>query len=178
MELKEVIFQRRSIRKFKGDPVSAEKVQNLLEAARVAPSWANRQCWRFVLVSDPEKKKTIASALPDSNPGKNALLQAPLVVVLLADPEASALHEGKQYYMLDAGLAMEHFILAAVEEGLGTCWQALLSGEVVRKAVGAPEKMVVVAVTPLGYPDQAPRPRPRHELNKIAFKEVWGQSLI
>ncbi len=177
MELKEAILQRRSIRKYQPDPVPQEKVLRLIEAARLAPSWANKQCWRFVIVRDEKRKKMIAAGAPSDNPGKKALLEAPVLVVLLADPKASAVYEGKQYYMLDAGLAMEHFVLAAVEEGLGTCWIAYISGETVREAVGAPEGLEVIAVSPLGCPQRIPSPRPRLQLNEIAFSEEWGRSL-
>ncbi|WP_460001750.1 nitroreductase family protein [Paradesulfitobacterium aromaticivorans] len=175
MELMEVVQRRRSIRAYKPDPVEPEKIAQILEAARLAPSWKNLQCWRFMIISAAEKRQGIADAFPLTNPGRKAILEAPVVIILCADPDESEVWEGKDYYMLDAGLAMEHLILTATAQGLGTCWQALFSEDKMRSALGVPDNFRIVAITPLGYPAQEKNPRPRKALTEIAFGEQWGQ---
>lgn len=176
MELMETLQRRRSIRSYKPDPVEPGKIALILEAARLAPSWKNLQCWRFMVVTSPDKRQGVAEALPATNPGRKALLEAPVNIILCANPQESEVWEGKDFYMLDAGLAMEHLILAATAQGLATCWQGLFSEDKMRSALGVPDNFRVIAVTPLGYPAQEKSPRPRKALGEIAFAEYWGQA--
>lgn len=177
MDLYNVIHNRRSIRKYKPDPVPEETLIKLLEAARAAPSWANKQCWRFLVVKDARRKKELAASLPEGNPAAKAVETAPAVVVACADPSASGSIEGKDYYLLDVGIAMQQLVLAAFAEGLGTCWVAWLDENAIRKACDVPEDFRVVALTPLGIPDKEARAIPRKNLSEIAFEEKWGQSI-
>jgi nitroreductase len=178
MELDKALQERRSVRKYANDSVPAEKLERILEAARIAPSWSNQQCWRFIVVSDPAKKKAIADSMPKSNPAKRAVgVTAPLVLVLCADPQESGIHDGKEYYLLDAGLAMQQLMLAAHAENLGTCWVAWFDEETVRKACAVPPEYRIVALSPLGYPANQPSRRPRKALTEIAFSETWGTPL-
>lgn len=176
MDLMEALQRRRSIRSYKPDPVEPEKIALVLEAARLAPSWKNLQCWRFMVVTSLDKRQGVAEALPETNPGRKALLEAPVNIILCANPQESEVWEGKDFYMLDAGLAMEHLILAATAQGLATCWQGLFSEDKMRSALGIPDNFRVIAVTPLGYPAQEKSPRPRKALGEIAFGEHWGQA--
>ena len=97
-----------------------------------------------------------------------------MVIVLCALPSESEVWEGKDFMMLDAGLAMEHLVLAATDQGLGTCWQGLFSEEKARKALNIPENVRVVAMTPLGYAAEERRPRPRKAMTEIVYYEKWG----
>lgn len=175
MDLYQLLESRRSIRRYTEEPVPDETLEKLLHAARLAPSWANKQCWRFIVLSEPERKEKLAASMPDNNPCKRAVAAAPLVIVLCADPEASGKADGKEYYLLDAGLAMQQLMLAAHAEGLGTCWVALFDESPAREACKVPEPYRVVAFTPLGTPARRPSPRPRKELSEIVFHEEWGQ---
>ncbi|HOA34749.1 MAG TPA: nitroreductase family protein [Bacillota bacterium] len=177
MELYEALEGRRSIRKYTADPVPDETLQKLLNAARMAPSWKNSQCWRFIVVREQSRKQKLAASLPDVNPCKRAIAEAPVVLVLCADPQTSGRQDGKDYYLLDAGLAMQQLMLAAHAEGLGTCWVALFNEAAARPACNIPESYRIVALTPLGVPAHRPSPRPRKELGEIVFNEVWGNPL-
>jgi len=174
MEFYQVIQERRSVRKYQEEDVPREVLERLLDAARLAPSWANHQCWRFVVVKDPQKKEELAGALPEKNPARKSITQAPVVIVLCADPSASGKQDGKEYYLLDAGLAMEHLVLAARAEELGTCWIAWNDEKIVKETCNIPDEFRVVALSPLGYPAKEPSPRPRKELSEIVFLEEWG----
>ncbi|MHB1421278.1 MAG: nitroreductase family protein [Bacillota bacterium] len=175
MEFMEVVAARRSIRKYQPTPVEPEKINKVLEAARLAPSWKNGQCWRFIVVTSEETRTAITACLPEGNVGAKANLQAPVTIVLCFDPAESDVYDGKDYAMLDVGIAMEHLVLAAADEGLGTNWQGLLSEDQMRQVLGIPDNIRVAAISPLGYPDQAPRQRPRKTIQEIVFAEKWGQ---
>jgi len=171
----EALNERRSVRKYKTDPVPEDKLKLVLEAARVAPSWKNQQCWRFIVVSEKEQREAISACMPESNPARRAVTEtAPLVIVLCADPQASGDKDGKDFYMLDAGITMQQLMLAAHAEGLGTCWVGFFDEETVRTACGVPSEYRVVALTPLGIPETVSSKRPRMEIEEIVFKNKWG----
>ena len=176
MELYEALQERRSVRKYKTDPVPKEKLNRVLEAAQIAPSWKNKQCWRFIVVRDPERKQQLADSMPENNPARRAVGEtAPIVIVLCADTEGSGDKDGKDYYMLDAGLAFQQLMLAAYAEGLGTCWVGLFDEEKARAVCNVPPEFRVVAMTPLGVPEKQPSPRPRKELSEITYAEEWDR---
>jgi len=161
MEFIDVITKRRSIRKYKPDMVSDEDIEYILECARLAPSWANSQCWKFIVVKDQKVKENLASA------GNSWIANAPVIIVACADPSKPGTKGDQPYYMLDIGIAMEHLILAAADRGLGTCWIGAFNESIAKKALGVPDNIRVVASTPLGYPDESPAQRPRKALKDI-----------
>lgn len=175
MELSQVLRDRRSIRKYKDIPVEWEKIKQVLDAARLAPSWKNLQCWRFLVLTEPVKRASLLSAFPEENPGKKAIAQAPAVIVVCADPAESGVENGLEYFIADAAIAFEHLCLEAHELGLGTCWMGMFDEAVAKGALGIPQGIRIVGITPLGYPDQEPRPRPRKDLAEIAFRDSWGE---
>ncbi len=166
MEFMDVVMKRRSVRKYKPDKVPKAEIEYVLEAARLAPSWANRQCWRYIVVTDEATRRKIAMT--------EWAAKAPVMIVGCGDPTKAGNHDGKPYYMLDMGISMEHLVLAAAERGLGTCW---LGGQfderIVREALGVPESHRVVALTPLGYPDESPPAKERKPMSKIVTWEKW-----
>lgn len=148
MEFYDVIKNRKSIRKYTSEKVPDDVLKRILEAARWAPSWANKQCCRYIIVDDPAIISEIA--------GRAKLFGAPLYVVAFADPSQSGRKDGKDYYLVDVAISLEHFILAAAAEGLGTCWLGgMIDEAVIRQKLGIPGNMRVVAATPLGYPEES-----------------------
>ncbi|MFZ5645305.1 MAG: nitroreductase family protein [Bacillota bacterium] len=175
MEVIEAIKTRSSYRRYKEDAVSRDLLEYVIDAARLAPSWHNKQGWYFIVITD-DSRKMVGSALPDTNPAKNALGQAPVIIILCADPEQSGNVEGKAYYLVDAACAMENLMLAAIDKGLGTCWVAGdLDEGFLKKTYNIPDNIRVVAVTPLGYPAYQPKPRPRKSIQEITFSNEWGK---
>lgn len=164
MAFLELAKRRRSIRKYRPDPVPQEKLEYVLEAARWAPSWGNRQCWRFIVVTDEGKRRAIAT--------REWAAEAPAIIVGCANPSLSGSKFEQQYYMLDMGIAMEHLMLAAAEQGLGTCWiGGQFDEETVKQALKIPHDVRVVALTPLGYPAETPSPKVRKGLDEIVKYE-------
>ncbi|AFM43177.1 nitroreductase [Desulfosporosinus acidiphilus SJ4] len=175
MNFLELAQTRRSLRTYLDKPVEREKLEYVLETARLAPSWKNMQCWRFIVVEDAAGRAALAETMGETNPGRKALTGAPIVIVLCAVPKESEIWEGKDFMMLDAGLAMEHLVLAATEQGLGTCWQGLFTEQKAREALQIPEDVRVLAMTPLGYAAEERRPRPRKAMSEIVFHGKWGR---
>ena len=173
MEFIDVVRKRRSIRAYKPDPVSDEDLEFLLEAARLAPSWKNLQCWEYIVVKDEKSRIKIAGSRPES---KDWIAQAPVIVVACAEPQNSGRIEGKDYYMTDIGVSFEHLILAARDRGLGTCWVGEFDENMVKEALDIPENIRVVAFTPVGYPAQEKEEvRKRKPLQEFCYYEKYGQ---
>ena len=184
MDFYDVVKNRKSVRSYKPDRVPEDVLLRIMEAARLAPSWANKQCWRYVIVDDPGLISRVA-------PGMVKSFGAPLMIVLCADPAQSGQREGKDYYLVDAAISMEHLVLAASAEGLGTCWVAgRLEEAVIRQALGVPDNLRVVAITPLGYPAEgglgnivggamraAVGASNRKPMGEIAFRNRYGMPL-
>lgn len=129
------------------------------------------------MVKDLKLRTAITAAFGEGNPGRKAIVQAPVVVVLCALPNESEVWEEKDFMMLDAGLAMEHLVLAATELGLGSCWQGLFTEEIVKEVLNVPNEVRVLAMTPIGYSAEERRPRPRKGINEIVFNESWGDAI-
>ena len=166
VEFIELVKMRKSIRKYKSDIIPEEKLNYIIEAARLAPSWKNSQPWRFIIVTKEELKKKITS--------RDWAAEAPIIIVGVADPTLSGTRENKQYYLVDMGIAMEHMMLAATELGLGTCWIGLrFNEEIVKETLKIPEQYQVVAITPLGYPDEKPSLKTRKNREEIVHQETW-----
>lgn len=188
MEVLEAIKARRSIRKYKTDPVDNKTVELVLEAARWAPSWHNEQCWRFIVVRDGSIKAELANTLIKrkrddtlvDNPSAEAIKGAPTVIVACAELEKSGYEKGKpvtdkgDWYMFDVALAMQNLVLAAHSLGLGTVHVGAFDAEKAANILQVPQGFCVVVMTPLGYPDQEPNPRPRKELSEIVFYDKYG----
>ena len=168
MELIDVIRSRRSIRKYKSDPVPDADIEYVLEAARLAPSWANSQCWKFIVVKDEGVKQELAKA------GNSWIAHAPIIIAACADPSKPGTKDDQPYYLVDIGIAMEHLILAAADRGLGTCWIGWFDEEQAKKALGVPEDIRLVATTPLGYPDESPKPKGRKALKDIVCYDEYS----
>lgn len=170
MDLIEIIKKRRSVRKYKPDPIPAESIQHVLEAARQAPSWGNLQCWKFIVVKDQETRTRLAEACQR----RMWMAQAPIIVVGCADPSQSGKKgKGQEYYLVDLGVGMEHLILAATEIGLGSCWIALFDEDSVKHILGIPSNIRVVAMTPLGLADEEYTQGQRKDLSQIYSENRW-----
>jgi nitroreductase len=187
MDLFEAINGRRSIRKFKNTPVDDKTVEVLLDAARKAPSWGNSQCWHFVVVRDSVVKSQLADTLfgVTDRPNSVALSmkQAPVAIAVCAElkksgtfytePRNYATDKGEYWYMFDTALAMENLCLAAHALGLGTVIAGAFDAQKAAAVLKVPAGFVVVAFTPLGYPDEAPNARPRKELKDIVHQNTF-----
>jgi nitroreductase len=149
MEFSDVVASRKSIRDYLDKNVEDEKLTKILEAARLAPSWANKQCCQYILVKDKTKIQELAGSF------SGWLKQAPVVIVACADPKGSGSHNNMDYYLVDVGISMQQLILAATDLGLGTCWVGSFDEAKIKKILQVPANIKVVALTPIGYPADA-----------------------
>lgn len=166
MNVFDAIRNRRSIRKYKKDPVEDEKVIKCLEAARWAPSASNRQPWHFVVVTDQEMRKTLA----DIHPYGRFMKESPVVIVVLCDPE-----KHPKYYLYDPCIATQNLLLAAYAQGLGTCWMGMVNAafeEDMKQVLNVPEKMQILCCVSMGYPDETPSST-RRNLEEIVSYEKY-----
>ncbi|OQX87377.1 nitroreductase [candidate division KSB1 bacterium 4484_87] len=150
MDFFELVQKRKSVRKFESKAVPMSAIEKIMNAARLAPSWRNRQSWKFILVTDSALKKQLIQCTDSFN---QAWLGGEFaIVVACGDPRRSGVRDGLPYFMVDAAIAMEHLVLAATELGLGACWISAFNEEKVKKLLEIPEHIRVVALSPLGYP--------------------------
>ena len=163
MDFYEVVRQRRSVRAYRTDPVEEEKLERVLEAARLAPSAANRQPLQFYVVRDKGLRARMLEAY-----SQQWFVDAPVIICACARPaEAWQRVDGKNYADVDVTIAMDHLILAATAEGLGTCWIGAFKPERLRELLELPPDLEPLAMTPLGYPDAQPSPTPRKTLDEL-----------
>ena len=170
MELAEAIQKRRSIRKYLPRKVENDKLDRVLEAARLAPSAKNLQEWRFVVFRDEGRRKRLAEAAK----GQTFVGEAPVVIASCATITDYVMTCGQLTYPIDLAIAVEHMVLQATAEGLGTCWIGAFYEEEVKKVLNIPPEVRVVALLPMGYPDESPFPRPRKVKDEIVAFETWG----
>jgi len=163
MNVHEAIAARRSIRSYRGDPVEEAKLRRVLEAARLAPSARNMQEWKFVVVRDAELRKKLVPACK----GQGFVSEAPVVIAACAVKHDHVMTCGQYAYPIDLAVGVDHMTLAAVEEGLGTCWLGAFYEDRVREILGIPSTVRVVAVLTLGYPAESPGPRSRKPFEEV-----------
>jgi nitroreductase len=151
LSVMEAIRTRKSVRTYLEKPVEEEKLNRVLEAGRLAPSASNRQEWRFVIVREGATRKALAEVA-----GRQAFIgEAPVILVACADTDGHMMNCGQPCYPIDVAIALDHMTLAAVEQGLGTCWIGNFDENKVKTILGIPEKIRVVELMPLGYPANA-----------------------
>lgn len=187
MDFFEVIQRRKSYRNFSSQPVEQEKIIKVLESARLAPSWQNRQCWRFIVVQNKDTIKKIGQLRPLNYNINFFLRNVPVIVVACANPKDSGHRAGLSYFLVDTAIAMEHLILAATDLGLVTCWIGAFDEPMIKDLLKIPEEVRIVALTPLGYPAEKPnvidkvskivaKGANRKSLDEIAYFEKWKQT--
>ena len=167
MDLWTAIDLRCSVRGFDSSDVSPETVERILQAAIRAPSAGNRQPWHFVVVRHRETKQSLAEAAY----GQDFVAQAPVVIVVCADPERSGARYGSRgrelYCLQDTAAAIEHILLAATASGLGCCWVGAFDETAARRALNLPGHLRPVAMVPIGQPTE-----PRHRSSRRPLSDV------
>ena len=163
MDVFSAIKERRSVRKYSSKPIEKEKLDKVLEAARLSPSAGNQQNWKFIVVQDKEKIKKLKEAAG----GQQFVEEAPVVIVAVGTEPTQLMSCGQYRYTIDLSIAVSYIILEAFELGLSTCWLGKFDEKLVKKILQIPEFARVVAITPLGYPDESPTVKPRKPIDEI-----------
>ncbi len=169
MEFTELILKRYSVRAYKSDPVETDKLDHILEAARMAPTAANRQPFRLIVTRTEERISELKRVYD-----RDWFVQAPLIICACAYPEQGWVrYDGKSYVDVDVAIAMDHLILAAANLGLGTCWIASFNVDAAREVFNLPDEMDPIILSPLGYPNDQPSPKVRRALSDLVHYESW-----
>jgi len=168
MNFLKLVKQRQSVRRFTDRTVERERIVQCLEAARLAPSTANSQPWRFIIVDDRELKDKLCDAAFSGIYHNNAFAgKAPALLVIISEKSrflarVGGMLRGTKYYLIDIGIAGEHFVLQAEALGLGTCWLGWFNERAVKSILDIPARKKVDVIIALGYYNSE-KPGPQHE---------------
>lgn len=166
MEVFRVISERRSIRKYRRERIPRDILSRILETGRLAPSSRNLQPWYFIVVEDEEIKNKLVEACD----WQRFVGEAGAVIVVLGDPSISP------RFNQDPFIAASFMTLEACEEGLGVCWVGRFEEEKIKQLLKVPEKLKVIILLTIGYPDEMPEPKPRKPREEIFFLNKFGES--
>lgn len=170
MDIFKLIEYRGSVRAYKSNPVEDEKLRLILEAAIFAPTAANRQPFRLIVVQTDGREDELRRIYD-----KDWFVQAPLVICACGVPnECWVGEDGMDYLGVDVAIVMDHLILAATSEGLGTCWIGAFNKDAAREVLRIPGNIQPIVFTPLGYPAEIAGPKVRRSFNELILYEQWG----
>jgi len=173
MELFECIKTRRSIRGFIDKAVDWDKVMDIIEAGRLAPSSGNVQNWKFVVVREKITRKKLAAACFD----QDWMLDAPIFIVVMGEPEKAEMNYGARgsrlYTIQNCASAITQMLLAANSLGLGACWVGAFDEDKVRAAINLPNQVVPQAIIPVGYAAEKPNMPPKVRIEHMTYLEAW-----
>lgn len=170
MEFAELINSRYSVRVYKPDPIEDEKLNRVLEAARIAPSAANRQPFKIIVVHTKGREEELSRIYPAP-----WFAHAPIVICVcgIHSDGWTRKADKKNYTEVDVAIAMDHIVLAATNEGLGTCWIGAFDQDAARKILKLPRTAEPVIFTPIGYSADEPRPKIRKDLSELVSYEHY-----
>ncbi len=170
MDFQELTKKRYSVRAYKPDPVEDDKLARILEAARIAPTAANRQAFRVIVVQVKGREADLRRIY-----GREWFIQAPLVLCVCALPSEGWVRkaDGWNAAEVDATIVMSHIVLAAADEGLGTCWIAAFDPAAAREVLGLPPEVIPSAFTPLGHPADTLGTKKRRPLGDLVRRDRW-----
>lgn len=167
MKVKEAIFKRRSVRKFKDTKVSDGQIQTLLECAMAAPSACNKKPWAFYVVTNEDKLEELR--ISSRYTGYNS----PLNIIVCGDKAKSLSDKPNDFWIQDASSAIENILVEAVELGLGTCWCGIFPVEIaeknVRKILDMPENIIPLGLIHIGYPDEEKEARTQFDVSCVKY---------
>lgn len=172
MDVLEAIRIRRSVRTYSDRPIPDDVLDRMRQALRSAPSACNLQPWQFIFVSDADLRQKLARAAND----QLFIAEAPLTIVACGFPDDAYKHMGGDGNStdIDVAIALDHLMLAAVAEGLGTCWIGAFSEKKVKQLLEVPKHVKVVAMTPLGYPASAGLNHPLEEARRKPAAQIFS----
>ena len=170
MEFQELVRRRYSVRAYRPDPVDEAALSRILEAVRLAPTASNRQPFGVVVVPVHGRESDLRRVYD-----RDWFVQAPLVIAVCAIPDEAWTRQADGWSAADTdvAIAMTHLLLAAADEGLGTCWIASFDVGAAREVLGLPVGVVPVAFTPLGHPADDAEPKERKPLGTLVHRDRW-----
>jgi len=171
MDFDQLIHQRYSCRHYSDQAVEDHILAKVLEAARLAPTAANRQPFQIIVIKTSKQEDALLKIYP-----KEWFVQPPLILAVCCQPEKGWLrkkYDNQSYAMVDGAIVVDHITLQAADLGLGTCWIGDFNPEAAREFLGLPDQVETVAFTPLGYPLDKPGPKNRRDLADLVRYDTW-----
>jgi nitroreductase len=169
MEYFDLISARYSVRAYKSDPVEEDKLLQVLNAARLAPTADNRQPFKIIVIHTENKEMELRKIY-----NREWFTQAPLILCACGIPRLSWIRRDQRRYLdVDVAIVMDHLILAATDLGLGTCWIAAFNAAAAREVLALPDEIEPLIFTPLGYPAISAPPKERKPLDELVRYEAW-----
>jgi nitroreductase len=169
MSIIELINNRFSVRAYKTDPVEKEKLDVILNAARLAPTASNRQPFNIIVIHTMGREEDLLSIYQ-----MEWFVQAPLILCICGVPDSAWVRrDGRQFLLVDVGIVMDHILLTATELGLGTCVIAAFDVVNARRVLSIPDEIEPILFTPLGYPMDTPRIKQRKNIGELVKYECW-----
>jgi nitroreductase len=163
MSFLDLVKKRYSVRKYKSTPVEKEKLDFVLEAARLAPTAANKQPIKLFVIRTKDHEKELSGVY-----NKAAFITAPIVILACTNPSTAwKRQDGKDYSDIDLAIALDHLILAATEVGLGTCWIGKFNPLLVKKTFNLPADLEPIMLVTVGYPDDSPTQKTRKPISEL-----------
>ena len=176
MDTLECIATRRSIRRFLDIPVEFEKIGNILDSARYAPSAGNLQDWKFILITDEKMRAEIARTCVE----QFWIASAPVQIIVCTEPEKTkrfyGVH-GEKYSIQNGAAVIQNMLLAAHAQGLGSCWVGAFEDEAIKRSLSIPDDVIIQGIIPVGYPDEKVPTPLRFTLENTTFIESWGNRI-
>ena len=173
MDTIECIATRRSIRKFLDIPVEFEKLGNILDAGRHAPSAGNLQDWKFILITDEKMRAEVAKACVE----QFWIATAPIHIIVCTSPEKTKRFYGRQgekYSIQNGAAVIQNMLLAAHAQELGSCWVGAFEDEALKRLLSIPDDVIIQGIIPIGYPDEKVPTPLRFTLENTTYIEGWG----
>ena len=163
MDLFKVIEKRHSVRSYKGKPIEKKKLDRILNAAKMAPTAKNLQAFKIFVISTEENKEALKKIY-----GRDWFTEPPYVLLICAEKNKCWVRrDGKSYGDVDCAIVMDHIILAATAEGLGTCWIGAFDAAAAREVLDLADDLEPLAFTPLGYELKVPFEKKRKDINEL-----------
>lgn len=171
MDVKEAILQRRSVRSYKDQDIPKEKLEDIMNSVRLAPSARNKQNWKFIIVTD----KSVKDKLYEAAKKQDSVKEAPVIIAgVSTQPEVMSCEIPAG--VVDVSIALDHLTLRAVEEGLGTCWIGAFDQGKAKEVLGVPEDCEIVALMTIGYPKSSgEKEKNRDELSEIISYDKYSE---
>ncbi len=180
--MEDLFTSRRSIRRFQEKTVEIEKIADLYEAARWAPSWGNQQCAELIVITEDGLKQKLSSLLSAKNPATKSVAKAPLLIAVCGAPIKSGFYKNKQvtryanWFLYDLGIVTQNICLKAHELGLGSVIVGSFDHKEAEVLLGVPEQVELVSILAIGYPDHQPSPPKRKSVLDFVYLNSYGSS--
>ena len=176
MDFYNVIENRLSYKKFSTERIDRDSLHRMINSAMRSPSYKNHTSYKIIIVEDEGLKRELSGCILNSTSEmSNAVLDAPVTCVVIGRPEESGQMDGKDFYLIDGAIAMEHFVLSAAAEGYGTCWVTSFNEETIKTILNIPQEFKIIALTPVGRPAEHREPHQKKDVRDYVFMNEYNE---